>query len=228
MAEQDRIEILDAIPFNFDFDTYSELIHLTSYPDSAAGVEGLLAQALPLIKPKALYTVSYIRERTDSTVALEKVTFTSRVLSANLQEVERVFPYIATCGNELEELACSQEDFLTPFWIDTLKEMALKTAREYLLERIRERFRVEQPSSMNPGSGNAGVWPIRQQRELFSLFGRAEESIGVALTPSFLMTPNKTVSGIFFPATVHFESCQLCTRQDCPRRRAAYTGFLHP
>ena len=64
MAEQDRIEILDAIPFNFDFDTYSELIHLTSYPDSAAGVEGLLAQALPLIKPKALYTVSYIRERT--------------------------------------------------------------------------------------------------------------------------------------------------------------------
>jgi hypothetical protein len=84
---------------------------------------------------------------------------------------------------------------------------------------------------MNPGSGDRNVWPIAQQRPLFSLFGDAEALIGVRLTDSFLMVPNKTVSGLFFPTEVPFESCQLCTRPDCPRRRARYKGPLegiHP
>ena len=77
---------------------------------------------------------------------------------------------------------------------------------------------------MNPGSGNTGLWPLAQQKPLFELIGDVEASIGVRLTPSLLMLPNKSVSGILFPTEVHFETCQLCTREDCPRRRAPYQG----
>jgi hypothetical protein len=79
---------------------------------------------------------------------------------------------------------------------------------------------------MNPGSGNRNFWPIGQQRQLFQLLGDVEASVGVRLTDSFLMTPNKTVSGILFPTDVPFVSCQLCTRENCPRRRAQYTGVV--
>jgi hypothetical protein len=84
----------------------------------------------------------------------------------------------------------------------------------------------EKMSTMNPGSGNKDVWPIAQQRQLFRLLGNVEASVGVRLTDSYLMTPNKTVSGILFPTDVPFFSCQLCTRENCPRRRAEYTGVV--
>ena len=51
--------------------------------------------------------------------------------------------------------------------------------------------------------------------------------MGVRLTDSFLMVPNKSVSGIFFPAEVTFTSCQLCQRGVCPGRRAPFDPKLH-
>ena len=46
------------------------------------------------------------------------------------------------------------------------------------------------------------------------------------LTDTFLMVPIKSVSGIFFPTEVSFESCQLCPRENCIGRRAPYDPAL--
>ena len=61
---------------------------------------------------------------------------------------------------------------------------------------------------MNPGS--LADWPLREQRPLFGLLGNVRAAIGVTLTPSLLMTPTKSVSGILFPSEETFASCQLC------------------
>jgi hypothetical protein len=79
---------------------------------------------------------------------------------------------------------------------------------------------------MSPGSGDANVWPITQQRELFSLFSNVEALVGVRLTDSFLMLPNKTVSGIRFQTETDFESCELCHRESCVGRRAPFNREL--
>jgi hypothetical protein len=73
---------------------------------------------------------------------------------------------------------------------------------------------------MNPGS--LQNWPITQQNELFSIFRNVEALIGVRLTQSCLMIPLKSVSGIYFPTQIKFESCQLCPREKCEGRRALY------
>ena len=78
---------------------------------------------------------------------------------------------------------------------------------------------------MNPGS--LPDWPIQQQRPLFQLLGDPNTAIGVELTASYLMEPNKSVSGIRFPTEERFESCMLCPRQDCPGRRSAYDPELY-
>jgi hypothetical protein len=143
----------------------------------------------------------------------------------NLREVEKVFPYIATCGNEIEDMDLSGYDFLADFWRDSLKETALNAAIETLQSKVVETFGVKKFSSMNPGSADAEVWPIEQQKDLFALFGNVEEMIGVRLTESCLMLPNKSVSGVFFASDETYINCQVCSRENCPRRRAAYTGM---
>ena len=77
---------------------------------------------------------------------------------------------------------------------------------------------------MNPGSAEVGVWPLAQQRPLFRLLGDPKAAIGVVLTESLLMIPNKSVSGVLFPSRAGWVSCQVCSRSGCVGRRAAYRG----
>ena len=218
------MNVLRDIPFHLDESDLSQKAHLSGLPEGL--VRDLLTRALPLARPKALYRVSYIGQRTDNSVEIDGTVFSSQVLAANLRDVERVFPYVATCGTELEPLEAGGGDLLTRYTLDAIKELALLAARDRLLEHLKASYGAVELSSMNPGSGNARLWPLGQQRPLFDLLGDVEGAIGVRLTPSFLMLPNKTVSGILFPSEVHFESCQLCTREACPRRRAPYSGTL--
>jgi hypothetical protein len=220
--------VLDAIPLRFDPDEFRDLTHIDlSAPSLKAGAD-LVNSALPVARPKAMYKVCYIDERTEDEVELEGIRFTSEVMRQNLSEVQRVFAYIVTCGVELDTVAVSPEDGFAGYVLDGLKEMALLQAIEHLKNHLAETYGLDpqRMSTMNPGSGNRDVWPISQQRQLFQLLGDVEASIGVRLTDSFLMTPNKTVSGILFPTEVPFVSCQLCTRENCPRRRAQYTGVV--
>ena len=218
------MNVLRDIPFSFDESDFFARTHLDRFPDSLEAVRKLLCSAVPLVRPKALYRVCFIEERTESTVRIGRTLFSSELLSRKLREVERVFAYVATCGNELEAMESETADLFARYCLDTLKEMALLTARHHLLEHLRTAYGARELSSMNPGSGNTRMWPISEQRPLFELLGDVESAIGVRLTSSLLMIPNKSVSGVFFPTRVHFESCQLCTRENCPRRRAAYSG----
>ncbi len=155
-----------------------------------------------------------------------RARFVSKVLRANLDEVERVFPYVATCGQELDAVSIESDDVFGQFCRDHLKEMALRAAMAHLVTHLKESYSLETLVSMNPGSGDINVWPIQQQRELFAFFGDAPESIGVVLTDSCLMVPNKSVSGLFYPSEDGFQSCQLCHREKCPNRRAPFDPHL--
>jgi hypothetical protein len=155
-----------------------------------------------------------------------RARFVSKVLRANLDEVERVFPYVATCGRELDAIPIATDDIFAQFCRDTIKEMALHASITHLVEHLKESYAVEALVSMNPGSGDINVWPIVQQKELFAFFGDVEESIGVVLTDSCLMIPNKSVSGLLYPSEDGFQSCQLCHRERCPGRRAPFDPHL--
>ena len=173
-----------------------------------------------------MYRVSYVEDRGEDSVTIDCVTFTSRVLRVNLDKVERVFPFIATCGKEIDEIDLASGDFIKQFWIDTIKEIALVFICRYLNEHLNRRYALRKTSSMSPGSGDIDIWPIEQQRGLFSLFGNAYELIGVELTDSFLMIPNKSVSGIRFPTEIDFRSCQVCHRENCTSRSSPFDRIL--
>ena len=212
------MEILSDIGFELDMQSLMSKVRVAEGSEDGKAVKDLANSVASKIKPKAICKVVYVQDRTDNSVNVGGVVFTSKVLRTNLDKAERAFAYIATCGRELEKTDIEPDDYLRRFWLDTIKEMALRGCIEYLKGYIKKRYALKKISTMQPGSGHQDLWPIEQQKPLFSLFGNTEELIGVALTDSCLMIPNKSLSGIYFPTEVDFTSCQMCRRERCPGR----------
>lgn len=217
--------ILDEIRFRPNLDTLAKKLRIKPGSRYLAELEGMLAAARPLARPKAAFQVGYIDSKNEDSVSINGIPFNSRVLRVNLEEAHRVFFYLATCGTELEEWSKSIDDMLQQYWADALKEMALRSAWRALNAYLKEQFQLEKTSAMAPGS--LEDWPITEQRKLFDLMGGLDERIGVRLTDSFLMLPVKSISGVRFTTQNRFESCQLCPRENCPGRRAPYKKDLY-
>lgn len=216
---------LSNIPFQLDFDQLLQKLHIKKESAYADDLKRLVGEAQTMGRPKAIYRLGFIEEKGDDYVIVDGFRLTSRVLRVNLEQAHRVFAYVATCGMELQEWSNSITDMLERYWADSIKEMALGAAVRTLNEQIRQRYQPGATSTMNPGS--LADWPLREQKALFALLGDPVDTIGVQLTASCLMIPNKSVSGIRFPTTESFESCQLCPREDCPGRRAPYDATLY-
>jgi hypothetical protein len=214
------------IPFDLDPAALRGKAHVAAESDVAAEFDALVEHVRTVARPKALYRECFVEARGGATVTISGVTFESHVLRRNLEGVERVFPYVATCGREVDDVLSDSGDFATLFWLDGLKTALLNAAREHLTEHLARYHALGKTATMNPGSGDSAMWPIAQQRQLFALLGDVRGETGVELTESFLMIPNKTVSGICFPTEVDFRSCQLCHRADCPSRAAPFDQAL--
>jgi len=221
------MEVLNSIPFRLDTEEVLKRLRLRKEnKEMERIVQELLDIVHPIAKPKAIYKVSYVDNKNGDSLYIDGVRFTSRVLRVNLDKVGRVFPYVATCGQELDEIAVPANDYMKYYCLDTIKEMALRSARSYLQDYLTRNYALGQMSRMYPGEGAAEDWPITQQKELFSILGNVEDLIGVQLTKNFLMLPLKSSSGIYFPTEIRFESCQLCPREVCSERKAPYDPDL--
>lgn len=214
------------IPFSLDVELLMRQQHIAPGTEFARIFTQLVTEVQEVARPKAIYEVSYVDEKGDDSVVVSGVRFTSRTLRKNLDHVERVFPYIATCGTEADAVVAQGNGVIGAYWLWTLKQVVLTAVIEHLREHLQTHYRIVHPSTMNPGSGDADVWPIEQQKELFSLFAGAEERIGVKLMNEMLMIPTMSESGIFFAAEVGFESCQICHRERCPNRKAPFDEDL--
>jgi hypothetical protein len=221
-AAMPEINRLCEIPFVPDHAGLLESLHLEEASAEASEFNALLERLRPVIRPRALFAVASIDSHDEKSVTIDGVTYISEVLAHNLAGLYRVFPYIATCGPEADQAVDSKGDYLVQFWIDAIKTAALVAARVFLVDHLQRIFATGNLSSMNPGSGEVDIWPIEQQRLLFDYLGDTESMVGVRLTPSCLMVPNKTVSGILFPREITFTTCSLCNRENCIGRRADF------
>jgi hypothetical protein len=184
----------------------------------------LAAKAVNIARPKAIYQISRVRVIDNTTVDIDGVLFTSRLLSKLLCDQDKVIPFIATIGKELDELPVPPGSMLYQFSLDAIKTVVLVGAVDYLTEYVKKRHDIPKAALMNPGE--LQDWPITQQKQLFDLFGGAEKRIGVSLTAGGAMRPIKSRSGILFANETGFLSCQLCTQFECPGRRAEYDPAL--
>jgi len=220
------MEILDPIPFNLDIDSLIERMCLSAGTKEARELQRLVRDAVETARPKAAFKECFVEHRGKDTVTIDGVPFTSRTLFRNLQDAQRVFPFVVTCGREVDRIVYAKRDFLKAYWWEEIKSDLLQIAADYLKSVLTSTFGLAKSATMSPGSGDMGIWPIEQQQQLFSLLGAVDDAIGVQLSDSFLMSPIKSLSGICFPTEVDFRSCQLCRRNNCPSRSAPFDRAL--
>ena len=221
-----KMEILSDFEVKIDSEMLMQELKISHDSDDAREFNKLLDQASKIARPKALYTEAFIESKKGDEIIINGVKFTSIALRKNLDKVEKVFPFIATCGIELDRVKFEKNDFLKDYWWDTIKGYFLMKARENLLLFLEKKFFLKKTAVMSPGDGDYGIWPIEQQKELFSIFGDVEKLIGVKLTDSYLMIPNKTISGILFSTEHDFNSCKVCQRKNCAMRKSAFDRKL--
>jgi hypothetical protein len=218
--------VLQETAFRIDLPALRRRLRLREQSSEADELLELVAEAEEVARPKALYGIAAIDALRKNGVVIGGTEFVSQVLRVNLDSVHRVFPFVATCGIELDEWSESIGDrMLHRFWADEIKDLALRAVLALVGEHLAQHHYAGKVSHMNPGS--LADWPLRQQRPLFALLGDPQQEIGVRLTDSLVMVPTKSVSGIIFASEVGFESCQLCRMDHCPNRRAPYDAQLH-
>jgi hypothetical protein len=185
-------------------------------------VKRLMDVAQTLLSARAVYRVCYVDERLDDGVIVSGTLFKSKVLRKHLDKVERVFLYVVTIGDSLEKRASTWDDFLERYILDVIGNAAVSKARTHLRKYLKKTYGLDGLSTMSPGQ--IKDWPIEAQRPLFELLGDTESSVGVRLEASLYMSPPKSLSGLYFPTEIPFFACQLCPRERCPSRQAAYDG----
>jgi len=216
---QNQQHILEDIPLDIPYGEVRRQLHMKK-DERWDAVKDLVQSARVNMKAQALYRVCFIDEKKSPSITIQGIRFTSKILVKNLMDLERVFPYVVTVGKEFGDYLDAEDDMLKKFYLDVIANVALSATRRFLEKHLQNRYGLAGMSFMSPGS--LADWPVDQQRPLFALFGKGETPIGVSLNESCLMIPAKSVSGIYFPTEVHFSNCQLCDRENCPGRKAAY------
>jgi hypothetical protein len=221
-----ELAVIDAIEFDIDTDKLAEELHVgVGGQDMFDAFHRIVDEALAIARPKAAYKLVSFDKGDDNTVVIDGTTLKSLVLSHHLEDVYRVFPFVATCGRELMEWAKTKTDMMERFFADSIMDRALMRAAIHLGKHLQDVYKLEKAGTMTPGS--LDDWPIQEQIPLFEILGDIKGTIGVRLTEGLMMEPVNSVSGIIFPSEEGFEECSLCPREDCPKRRAPYEEHLY-
>ena len=127
------MEVLCDIPINLEL---GQLLKRMRLRENSPYIEKIARELLeitrPIARPKAVYEVCYVENKAKDSLDIGGVRFTSKLLRDNLDKVGRVFPYIATCGRELDEIAIPTGDFMPGYCLDFIKATTLRSAISYL------------------------------------------------------------------------------------------------
>ena len=188
--------VLEHIPLSEDIAKSKKNTHIGDISSMSERMDELYADAAKVAAPKAIYAAVTVNGIDGDTVTLASTQFKSKILSKNLNGVSRVFAYAATCGTELEEWSKQFTDPIDRFLSDSIKEIILHTAMDYLFQNISETYHLTKSARMSPGSHPD--WSVLEQAHLLSLIGDVQQLIGVTVTPTSLLVPMKSVSGILY------------------------------
>ena len=217
------LKVFSNIPFVLDQELLIKQLRIDPQSVAASEFITLLQAAGASAKPKAVYRKTVNHSVHADKVNINGVILASRALSFHVKDADVIFPYIATCGEEIDQIEIIESDVIRRFWLDTIKMEILETCLTYLNQHISRRYSIGKIANISPGSADVGVWPLEQQSGLYSVLGDVKQLIGVELTENYLMIPTMSASGLLFPTETDFNNCMLCHREDCFERSAPFS-----
>jgi hypothetical protein len=217
------LKVIDPVPLKLDSAELAGNLKPQRLGEEAVK---LFEKARPMIEPKAVYTSIRVSRIENDLVYLEnEQTLRGAVLADMLTSGQEIVPYVVTVGPKLENQISQEKSLLQSYLMERIGDYALHKALAYLKSLAAERFadRRMPMSEFSPGTGTGELFSIEQQKPLFQILSGATASVGVHLTPSLMMIPRKSVSGVL-AATLHeYVACAYCPRQ-CESRSTPFVG----
>jgi hypothetical protein len=149
-----------------------------------------------------------------------------KMVTSYLRNSSYMAVFVATCGEEVEKLSkklFGEGHTLEGYIVDLAgSELAEETA-DFVHRHIEKMVAKEGLLVTNRYSPGYCNWPVSDQHQLFSVL--KENTCGISLTPSSLMIPVKSVSGILGIGEkvkrVAYK-CKLCSDDKCILREKVY------
>jgi hypothetical protein len=146
-----------------------------------------------------------------------------KIIKREIRDSERVAFFICTAG----ETICSHTNSLMKGGnqvlgciFDLMGTFIAEAAGDSLQEHLKKDVLLQGDKITNRYSPGYCQWPTEDQNQLFGLFH--ENTCGVSLTPSCLMQPVKSISGLIgIGGKVYYRkyNCDLCQTKNCIYRR---------
>ena len=132
------MEILETIPVELNMAEIKRRLHISRDQDLSLAQQ-LVDFSHKLFDAKAIYKICYIDEKHEEGVTVDGLSFRSKVLRKNLDQVERVFPYVVTIGPKFETEMRDCPDLLKKYYLDIIGTLALTSARKHLENHLKSR-----------------------------------------------------------------------------------------
>jgi hypothetical protein len=218
-VEPDREQIHRLLRLSAGRDSHRRWFELT---------DALLKDLSPVMRPRAVYRIDAVAALERGRLVLESGATYEGSIGTYLQHVRFIATFIATIGSAVERLSRGwlRAGKVMP---GTIADAIASEAAEATAERLRSQVRAwahAQGLEVTPAysPGYCGL-SIGQQVTLFGTL--PAHLINVRLTPSCLMLPIKSISGLIGlgpPDRVNPDAypCEACDHDHCVQRRAPF------
>ncbi|MFX1520254.1 MAG: vitamin B12 dependent-methionine synthase activation domain-containing protein [Promethearchaeota archaeon] len=216
------MEIIDPIPFELDVEDLLET--LTNRRLREKDITPLIDECQQLIEPRAVYEFIRVVNVDNDTIHVEGgYNLKSIILGDLLEDQQMIVPYVVTIGSKLEQKASEEAKMsvLKGFIMEQIADYTVSKARLYVSSLTKERL-GKTVYNFSPGSGTGKLFDITQQEILFKIIDPTD-AIGVHLSPSYVMQPRKSISGILAATPIEYVACEYCP-QKCENRKKEYRG----
>ncbi len=224
MAESSRIDI------DIDRRSVCRYLGYTVDVDPSARISSLLDEYIEktqhLIKPSYSYLIKDI-EKVEGSRSFIKgpIVFESEAIARMLERCEKIAVFILTIGSRLEETVGQLADnnlIVEAYVLDAIGSSAADSLADLVQDKTRDEARDHGLCISRRFSPGYCDWDISQQEMVFPALNG--DSSGVFLSEEFMMTPQKSISGIIGIGLCDsgvdgYNPCKTCSKRNCPGRR---------
>jgi hypothetical protein len=183
--------------------------------------EQALKVGIPLLKPRVLYRELAIHEAVHERLKLSGgVVLKGNLVSQHLLPAMKVIAILCTIGPHLEQQAAEvmASDMVAGLALEGVGSAAAETLANLACNYFEAQAASSGLKTTMPLSPGMIGWPVEEgQPQIFKLLDGS--SIGVALTPSYMMIPRKSLSmvvGVGRDLNIQGSTCDYCSlRETC-------------
>jgi hypothetical protein len=200
--------------------------------DLVSGLIGeIFAEAEDISNIKSQYVIfdSIHFESASRILKVNDVSFgINKIIFGQVRKSELIAIFLSTAGSEIgirSRQAMKDRDLLRGYIYDVIGSEIVEAAADLMQEDLQQTMMESGYRITNRYSPGYCGWDVAEQHSLFGLI--PENYCGIRLTPSALMDPVKSASGIIgIGRDVKYNpyTCRMCNQEDCVYRRIRETA----